>query len=66
MYVNLAQGGCIGCGACASMCPNLFKLDKDGRAYAINTPVPKAEESCARKAEKMCPVDVIFCEEDDH
>jgi len=45
---------CIGCGACASICPQGFELGKDGKAHVKN-----AKASCVADAMSSCPVDAI-------
>ncbi len=44
---------CIGCGACASLCPEGFEM-KDGKSHVKN---PKAD--CADDAIAACPVQAI-------
>ena len=44
--------GCIGCGLCASTCPEVFSMTDDGAAVAIEENVPA--EACAG-----CPMGVI-------
>lgn len=45
---------CIGCGACASICPAGFKMGKDGKAEA-----KAGKISCAKEAKDICPVQAI-------
>lgn len=51
---------CIGCGACASMCPEIFEM-KDGKSVVKKAKVEDA--SCAKEAESACPVGAIKVEE---
>ena len=46
---------CIGCGACASVCSEVFELGDDGKARV------KAQKnlSCVKEAINSCPVDAI-------
>lgn len=47
---------CIGCGACASICPKSFEM-KEGKSYAKN---PKTKKlTCEKQAEESCPVKAI-------
>ena len=52
---------CVGCGACASLCPEVFELQDDGKAKVIN------EEGCEKCncdiVINSCPVGVIKIEE---
>jgi len=48
---------CIGCGACAAICPSNWEMANDGKSKCKNTH-PK-EESCNKQAEEACPVNCI-------
>lgn len=52
---------CIGCGTCVEVCPQVFELKGDDKAYV------KAPEKCGtcscEDAANMCPVEAITFEE---
>ena len=50
---------CIGCGLCASVCPEVFSMTDDGVAKAISSNVEGSTASCAEKALNQCPVSAI-------
>ncbi len=50
---------CIGCGLCASTCPNVFEMTDDGVAHAIEQDVDTAVEADAQSAMESCPVAAI-------
>jgi ferredoxin len=50
---------CVGCGACASLCPEVFHLTDAGVAEAIPGDVPQDKESAAEEALSNCPVGAI-------
>lgn len=59
MFVRIVEG-CIACGVCESLCPEVFTvLDS---ATAENANVPGHETEC-RDAAQACPVSVIKIEE---
>lgn len=62
MIVCVDQNGCIGCGLCANVCPDIFQIGLDGLAHAAKQPEPWQEED-ARRAADNCPVSVIGVEE---
>jgi ferredoxin len=60
---------CIGCGACASICPDHFKIAEDGKAHLNNSELTNEESEeytleveelgCAKDAADSCPVQCI-------
>jgi ferredoxin len=53
--VKVDKSKCIGCGACAAICPDLFEMGSDGKSRVKN---PKGK--CDIKAAaSSCPVDAI-------
>jgi len=48
---------CIGCGVCASLCPDVFELQDDGKAKVVD------EENCencdCEEVVNNCPVGAI-------
>jgi ferredoxin len=50
------QDKCIGCGACASLCPEVFQL-KEGKSQVIN---PSGCDKCnCQEAASSCPAEAI-------
>lgn len=50
--------GCIGCGMCESLCPDVFSLGDEGLAEVVTQP-DETNEDQAREALGSCPVSVI-------
>lgn len=59
MKVEIDRDGCIGCGLCASTCPEVFTMSDDGKADAIDNEVPVEYQDSANDAANGCPVSVI-------
>ena len=55
MKVCVDQELCIGCGMCASLCPDVFELNEEGKATAV-------AEGEAQEAIDSCPVSAICAE----
>ena len=55
MSIKVNQELCIGCGACASLCPDVFKISDAGKAEVIN----EENVACAKNAVESCPVQAI-------
>ena len=48
---------CIGCGLCASTCPNVFELGDDGKSHVKD---PKGCDKCdCHEAANSCPAQAI-------
>lgn len=60
MNVTIDDKKCIGCGLCASMCPEVFGTAKGGKACVIEETVsPDAVDYCIQAME-LCPMEAIL------
>lgn len=59
MKASLEKEGCISCGLCVSICPEVFQMEDDGKAGVIQEDVPDNVLGAAKEAEEGCPVSVI-------
>ncbi len=59
MKAEVDQEGCISCGLCTTICPEVFRMNDDDKAEAYQNPVPAAAEASAAEAAESCPVSVI-------
>lgn len=62
MKATVDQDTCIGCGVCPDVCPEVFAMDDDDKAYAKVEEVPAAVESKCKEAAQSCPVEAITVE----
>ena len=62
MKATIDRSGCIGCGLCPSICPEVFQMADDGLAETIVEEVPSGVEGTAQEAAENCPVTVIHVE----
>ena len=53
--VKVDKKKCIGCGACASVCPEIFEMGSDGKSRIKN----QKELPCIKEAIESCPVEAI-------
>ncbi len=63
--------GCVGCGACAAVCPDFWELKSDGKAHLkgakatkeggeiISQELTVKEAGCNKDAADSCPARVI-------
>ena len=58
MRANVDQDLCIGCGLCASLCPEVFKMNDDDKAQAI-TDTTDENRDAVQEAMDGCPVSAI-------
>ena len=59
MKAIVDRDACVGCEKCAEICPEVFSMDKEGKACAIPGEVPKNLEASCRDAIEECPVTAI-------
>lgn len=57
MKVDIDRDGCIGCGVCAEICPEVFRIAGDGLSELIAE--PDGFEDAVAEAASSCPVEVI-------
>lgn len=56
--ITVNQELCVGCGVCASLCPDIFELQDDGKVKVANN-----RKNCdCDEAESSCPVGAIKIE----
>lgn len=53
------KGTCIACGMCASICPEVFEIEDDGKAALIVDEVSDKNEHACIEATDNCPVGAI-------
>ncbi|HHT77596.1 MAG TPA: ferredoxin [Clostridiaceae bacterium] len=62
MKASIDRNGCIACGTCSQICPEVFRMADDGLAEVYVEEVPKESETDATDAMDSCPVSVITVE----
>lgn len=62
MKATIDRDGCISCGLCPEVCPEVFRMADDGKAEVYLDEVPSGTEDTAREAAEGCPVSVISVE----
>ncbi|MFI3300779.1 MAG: ferredoxin [Candidatus Gastranaerophilales bacterium] len=53
------EDGCIGCGACESICSEVFSIED---IAVVNEAAVEANIDCVKEAAEACPVSVIVVE----
>ncbi len=62
MKATVDQDLCIGCGVCESVCPEVFQMNDEGLAEAIEGEINLADMENAKQAQIGCPVEAIIIE----
>lgn len=65
MKMKVDKNICIGCGACAAICPEIFDIDDDGLAVAKDIIINEELIDDAQDAFEGCPVSAIEKENSD-
>lgn len=61
MKAFVDREGCIGCGMCANICPEVFRMGEDGKSEVYSEPDSSTIHT-ANQAAEDCPVSVIEVE----
>ncbi len=62
MKATIDRTGCIACGLCPTICPEVFRMADDGLAEVFADPIPESANRTAIEAQENCPVSVIEIE----
>ncbi len=62
MQAMIDRSGCISCGLCTEICPEVFAIAHDGMAEVIAQPT-RSNIHDAHEAEESCPVQVIHVDD---
>ncbi len=63
MKVKVNQDACIGCGACAAICDNVFEINDEGLSVAKVEVVEEKDHQDVVDAVDSCPTGAIEVEE---
>ncbi len=58
MKVKIDREGCISCGMCVSICPDVFRIADDGFSEVYKNP-DESNSNLVQDAVDNCPVEVI-------
>ncbi len=56
--ITIDQELCIGCGACANLCPKVFEMQEDGKAKVVEL----GDKCDYEMTVQICPVGAIVIE----
>lgn len=59
MKAKVNQNACIGCGACAAICPEEFEITDEGIAKEINENIEDNNKDAVIEASEGCPTSAI-------
>lgn len=54
--IKVDEKKCIGCGLCANMCSQVFKMNDQNKSEVIS----QKDKNCAKEAAEACPVKAII------
>ena len=59
MKAKVNQNACIGCGACAAICPEEFEITDEGIAKEIKENIDNNNKDAVIEASEGCPTSAI-------
>ncbi len=62
MKVKVNKEACIGCGACAAICPDVFEIDDEGLSTVKVETVSEELQEDTTEAVESCPTAAIITE----
>ena len=62
LKVIIDRSRCCGYGLCATICPEVYKLDADGIVFLESDDVPAGLEESAKEGAESCPAEAIRIE----
>ena len=62
MKVKVNRDNCIGCGACAAICSEVFEIDDEGISVAKEEEVTEEDQQAVQDAIDSCPTGAIEAE----
>ena len=63
MAIKIDKEKCIGCGSCEAMCPDVFELGEDGKAFVKSGFDLEQNKPCIKESINVCPVQAISQED---
>jgi ferredoxin len=60
MKVKVNKEACIGCGACVSICPEVFSFNDEGYSEAVKDNVSDEHKEKVKEAIESCPTEAIL------
>ncbi|MBU0929956.1 MAG: ferredoxin [Nanoarchaeota archaeon] len=57
--IKIDHKACIGCGACASVCDEVFEMKEINREYKAVAKKKESSSPCVKEAADTCPVNAI-------
>lgn len=59
MKVEVNRDSCIGCGACAAICSDVFEIDDEGLSVVVTEDVSDVQKQEVQDAADSCPTGAI-------
>lgn len=59
MKVKVNEDACIGCGACAAICDEVFEMNDEGLSEVVVDTVQEENEESVKETIESCPTGAI-------